>query len=120
MTDCKQLHAFNTVRVHLSSNNRVLSYVLSHLFQYRKGSTRTGGKFDPATGSVVCQFVYVIVVQDPMDLGCVVSDAWEVLADIRGNRGYPGSYALEALSNVQEEHIGTSGARYCRKLLCGP
>jgi hypothetical protein len=24
--------------------------VLPHLFQYRKGSTRTGGRYDPATG----------------------------------------------------------------------
>jgi hypothetical protein len=33
-------------------NNIVLFQVLPHLFQYRKGSTRTGGKFDPATGFV--------------------------------------------------------------------
>jgi hypothetical protein len=57
---------------------------------------------------VVCQFVYVIVVRYPMDLGCVVGDAWEVLANIRGNLGYPGLCALEALPNVQEMHIGTS------------
>jgi hypothetical protein len=46
--------------------------------------------------------VYVIVVRYPMDLGCLVGDAWEVLANIRGNRGYPGSCALKALPNVQE------------------
>jgi thiamine biosynthesis lipoprotein ApbE len=42
-------------------NNRAIFKVLSHLFQCRKGSAQTGGKFDPATGSVVCQFVYVLV-----------------------------------------------------------
>jgi hypothetical protein len=26
-----------------------------------------------------------------VDLGCVVGDAWEILANIRGNRCYPGS-----------------------------
>jgi hypothetical protein len=44
-----------------------------------------------------------------MDFGCVVSDAWELLVKIRGNRGYPGSCALKALPNVQEEHVRTSG-----------
>jgi hypothetical protein len=34
-----------------------------------------------------------------MDLGCVVGDAWDVLANIRGNRCYPGSCALKALPN---------------------
>jgi hypothetical protein len=43
-----------------------------------------------------------------MDLGCVVGDAWELLANIRGNRCYPGSCALKALPNVQEGHVGTS------------
>jgi hypothetical protein len=32
-----------------------------NLFQYRKDSTRTGGNYNPATGSEVCQFVYMIV-----------------------------------------------------------
>jgi hypothetical protein len=67
---------------------------------------------------VVCQFVYVIV-RYPKDLGCVVGDAWEVLANVRGNRGYPGSCALKALPNVQEKHVGTSTrARCCRNGFC--
>jgi hypothetical protein len=41
--------------------------ILSRLFQNRKGSTRTGVKYDPATGSEVCQFVYVRV-------GCYLRD----------------------------------------------
>jgi hypothetical protein len=53
-----------------------------------------------------------------MDLDCVVGDAWEVLADIRGNRGYPGSCALKALPNVQEEHVRTGGARCYRNNFC--
>jgi hypothetical protein len=68
-----------------------------------------------ATGSVVCQFVYVIVVRYPVDLGCIVGDAWESLANIRGNRCYSGSCA----PNVQEGHVGTSTrARCCRYGLC--
>jgi hypothetical protein len=33
----------------------------------------------------------------------------EILADIGGKRGHPGSCALEALANVQEGCVGTSG-----------
>jgi hypothetical protein len=43
------------------SNNRILFQVLPHLFQYRKGSNRTGGKNNLATSFEVCQFVYMIV-----------------------------------------------------------
>jgi hypothetical protein len=78
-------------------NNRVLFKVLLRLFQYRKGSTRTGGKYDPATGSEVCQLVHVCVGCYPMDSGCVVGDDWEVLANIRENLANPGSCALTLL-----------------------
>jgi hypothetical protein len=48
-----------------------------------------------------------------MGLGGAVSDAWEVLANIGGNRGYLGSCALEALPNVQGRRDRMSGARSC-------
>jgi hypothetical protein len=37
----------------------MLSPVASIPIQYRKGSTRTCGRYDPATACEVCQFVYV-------------------------------------------------------------
>jgi hypothetical protein len=43
------------------NNIGIVFEVLPHLFQYIKGSTRTGGKYDPATGSEACQFVGMIV-----------------------------------------------------------
>jgi hypothetical protein len=49
-----------------------------------------------------------------MDLRCAVGDAWEILANIGGNRGHAGSCALKALPNVQKGPVGTSGARYWR------
>jgi hypothetical protein len=48
-----------------------------------------------------------------MDLSRTVSDAWEILANVGGKRGHPGSRALKALPDVQEGHAGTSWARYC-------
>jgi hypothetical protein len=53
-----------------------------------------------------------------MDLGSAVGDAWEVLANIGGKRGYPGSCALKALPYVQEGHVETSGVRHCRNGCC--
>jgi hypothetical protein len=47
-----------------------------------------------------------------------VSDAWEVLANIGGNRGYLASCALEALPNVQGGRDRMSGARSCRNGYC--
>jgi hypothetical protein len=51
-----------------------------------------------------------------VDLRGAVADAWEILANIGGNRGHPGSCALRALANVQKGRVGTSLARYWR---CG-
>ena len=51
-----------------------------------------------------------------MDLRGVVADAWEILANIGGNRGHPGSCALKALANVPKVRVVTSLARYWR---CG-
>jgi hypothetical protein len=47
-----------------------------------------------------------------MDLRGAVADAWEILANIGGNRSHPGSCALRALANVQRGRVGTSLARY--------
>jgi hypothetical protein len=49
-----------------------------------------------------------------MDFSGAVGDACEVLANIGGKRGNPGSCALKALPNIQEGHVGTSWVRYCR------
>jgi hypothetical protein len=45
-----------------------------------------------------------------MDLGGGVGDAWEILANVGGNRGQPGSCAL-ALPYVQAGPVGTSVTR---------
>jgi hypothetical protein len=110
-------------RLALNNNNGILFQVMSPLFQYRKGSTWTGGKCDSATGSEVCQFVYgyMIVSWYPMVLGGAVGGAREILANVVGKRGQPGSCALEALPNVQEGHVGTGWDRFLSVwLLCGP
>jgi hypothetical protein len=53
-----------------------------------------------------------------MDLRGAVNDAWEILTDVGGSRGHPGSCALEALADVQEGRVGTSGTRYWRCSCC--
>jgi hypothetical protein len=53
-----------------------------------------------------------------MDLSGTVGDAWEILANIGGERGHPGSCALIALPDVQEGHVWTSWARYYRRVCC--
>jgi hypothetical protein len=53
-----------------------------------------------------------------MDLSGTVGDAWEILANVGGERGHPGSCALKALPDVQEGHVWTSLARYYRRGCC--
>jgi hypothetical protein len=43
-----------------------------------------------------------------MDLSGTVGDASEIMANVGGERGHPGSYALKALPHVQEGHVWTS------------
>jgi hypothetical protein len=50
-----------------------------------------------------------------MDLSGTVGDAWEILANVGGERGHPGSCALKALPDVQEGHVWTSLARYYKQ-----
>jgi hypothetical protein len=47
-----------------------------------------------------------------------MSDAWEVLANIGGNRGYLGSCVLKVLPNVQGGRYRTSRARIYRNGCC--
>jgi hypothetical protein len=54
----------------------------------------------------------------PMVLGGAVSDAREILVNVVGNRGHPGSCALETLPNDHEGHVGTGWDRYCRYGCC--
>jgi hypothetical protein len=44
-----------------------------------------------------------------MGLSGAIGDAWEILANVVGKRGYPGSCALKA-PPIQDGHVGTSGA----------
>jgi hypothetical protein len=53
----------------------------------------------------------------PMDSGCVVGDAWEVLANVRGNRGYPGSCALTLLLLVSSS-LRVSSSPSARHISC--
>jgi hypothetical protein len=53
-----------------------------------------------------------------MDLCGTAGDAWEILANIGGKPGHPGSCALKALPDVQEGYVGMSWACYCRRGCC--
>jgi hypothetical protein len=53
-----------------------------------------------------------------MDLSRTAGDAWEILANVGGKRGHPGSCALKALPDVQEGHAWTCWARYYRRGCC--
>jgi hypothetical protein len=53
-----------------------------------------------------------------MDLSGTVGDAREILANVGGERGHPGSCALKALPDLQEGHVWTSLARYYRRGCC--
>jgi hypothetical protein len=53
-----------------------------------------------------------------MDLSGTVGDAWEILANVGGQRGHPGSCALKAQPDVQEGRVWTSLARYYRCCCC--
>jgi hypothetical protein len=50
-----------------------------------------------------------------MDVSGTVGDAWEIMGNIGGERGRPGSCAVRALPDVQQGHVWTSLARYYRR-----
>jgi hypothetical protein len=53
-----------------------------------------------------------------MGLSATVGDALEILANVVGKRGHPGSCALKALPNIQEGRCGKSWDRDDRRVCC--